>query len=290
MPIDVLYSTVKANETATFNFGEHTVLDFTVGIAYWKFGYGNDNFITNIDLSLVVNKASPSTITAKVVGRLHDDSGNTLDIPNSSVVVCCIAVLDTKNSNVELDSAYDISNNGQSRAIRLPSASPAILATFVSGWRIGYNNDHQVAALAFGTGVTLNGNEATIKATASIHDNSGNQATTAQVDGGLVSATTTSDGILQQALVSSQTSNTVKVDFGKPLSKAVVLLQNYEVTFHKNQDNHVRTVGGGCAKWSVDGSSVNLESPKAFITDDSGNVATDSASNVTLVVLGLPKA
>lgn len=288
MPIAVSYATVKPSQTATFDFNGRTVLDFTVGIAYWKFGYNNDNFVHNLELSLAINKASASVVTAKVVGKLSDDSGHTLDTENCSVVVCCVAVLDTKNSYVALDSASGIPSNGQSPGISLPSASCAIHTTFLAGWKLEYTKEHQVAAVQFSTGISVNGTIANITATASMDDLSGNKAT-AQLDGGLIAAVTLEDGVLQKTLIDQQTSNTVSVDFGKPLSAAVVLLQNFQATFHKNQDNHVRTMGGGCARWTVEGSTVRLESPKAFITDDSGNVADDTKSSVSLVVIGVPQ-
>ncbi|WIG95618.1 hypothetical protein [Myxococcus sp. SDU36] len=289
MPIAVSYATVNPSQTATFDFNGRSVLDFTVGIAYWKFCYDNDNFVHNLELTLATNKASASVVTAKVVGKLNDDSGHNLDTNNSSVVVCCVAVLDSTNSGVALDSAHGIPSNGQSPNITLPSTACAIHPTFLAGWKLEYNKQHQVAAVQFSTGITVNNTIANITATASMHDNSGNQATTAQVDAGLIAASTIEDGVRQTTLNDQRTSSTVSVDLGTPLSDAVVLLQDYQATFHKNQDNHVRTIGGGCAKWTVDGSIVRLESPKAFFTDDSGNVADDTKSSVSLVVIGIPK-
>ncbi|WP_164020070.1 hypothetical protein [Pyxidicoccus trucidator] len=288
MPIVVRNVTTKPNQTATFDFSGHTVLAYTIGIAYWSFSFDNDHHVRTLALSLSPNKPDDAHVTVSVNGTFTDDSGSTLDAAASSVVVCCIAVVDYKDSNVVLASANGIPANGQSAGIALPSSTLSINAAFLSGWKLNHSSDNEVASLDLSAGVVANGTTANIVATASMHDNSGNQAT-AELDAGLLAATTTADGVCAAPLTNQQTTSTISVDLGQQLSAAVVLLQDYQVRFHKNQDNHVRTMGGGCKTWTVEGSTVRLTSPRAFISDDSGNVETNDSSSVSFVVIGIPK-
>ncbi|PTL75566.1 hypothetical protein [Vitiosangium sp. GDMCC 1.1324] len=294
MPIAVRYVTTNPGRTAEFTFSGHKVLNYTVGIAYWEFKFtdGQDHFVRTIELDLVPNKVSEETIAVKVNGTFKDDSNHTLDTTKSLVVVCCIAVVDYANNQVTLASAEGINNGEQSNGITIPSGSIKIDAAFLSGWELTFNNDHQVSSIQLGTGAYENGNTAYIKATASMNDRSNNVATTARIDAGLLAATYSDDGVYTAYLREQQTTDTLSVDLKVPLSDAVVLLQNYQVTFWKNQDNNVKTVGGGCKMWTVEGSTVRLTSPRAFINDDVGNQETDGISNgsgVTLLVVGVPK-
>ena len=292
MPIAVQYFKAKPSQTAEFTFSGHNVFSYTVGIAYWEFKFtdGQDHFVRTIELDLVPNKVSAETITVKVNGKFMDDSKHTLDMTNSSVVLCCIAQLDHDSTNVKLASAEGIANGEQSPGIAVPNSTLKVDAAFLSGWELTFNIDHQVQSIQLGAGVSANGNTAYIKATASMNDLSNNVATTARLDAGLLAATNTDDGVYTAGLFDQQTTNTISVDLKVPLSDAVVLLQDYRVQF-SNNDNNVKTVGGGCQTWTVEGSTVRLTSPRAFITDDVGNHETSdgSSSGVTLWVVGVPK-
>ncbi|WP_342379849.1 hypothetical protein NVS55_09950 [Myxococcus stipitatus] len=292
MPIEVRYTEVKPGETAKFDFNGKSVSDYVVGIAYWKYDYGNDRMVHQLELSVQATKPNDTTISASVTGKLADDSGNVLDTNASKVVVCCVAVIGPKNPAVALENVDNIPDHGESKLIALPNPPCAITNTFLSGWQLSYSKQHQVAAVEFETGSSIHGNEVGITAIASMHDNSGNLPSTAQVNGGLIAATTTGEGLLVQLVpdIQKAVGEVFALRFSQPLSSAVVLLQKYKVTFHKSQDNYVRTIGGGCEKWEVDEYTVRLTEPRAFVTDDSNNVQTNDQSRVSLVIIGIPKA
>ncbi|AGC43204.1 hypothetical protein MYSTI_01872 [Myxococcus stipitatus DSM 14675] len=289
MPIEVRILDAKPDQTVEFKFGG-PVQDSAVGIAYWKFGYNNDNHVRTIELSVSTNKSGDSIVTAMVIAKLHDDSGHHIDPSVSTVKLCCIAVVGPKNPAIALDNANNIANGEQSTRFTLPSSSCAIGTTFLSGWKLSYNDDHQLATMQLGTGISVHGNEAAITAVASMRDNSNNHASTAQVNGGLVAAISTGDGLLQTTGLNLQMDGEYRADFNQPIQDtAAVFIQSYQVTFHKSQDNHVRTIGGGCSSWTAGGSTVWLKAPKAFVTDDSGNVQTNDSSKVTFVIIAIPK-
>lgn len=286
MPIAVRHIHTEPSKTVTFDFSGHKVLSYTVGLAYWRLSFNNDNHVRTLKISLSANQPNDSQVTVKVNGEIRDDSGNTIHVADSSVVACCIAIIDNKDSNVVLASANGISDGTQSAGITVPSGTLSIDAAFLSGFELGYGNDNHVLSVELTTGVSANGNTAYIKADASMSDSSGNKATTAKLDAGLLAANTTADGVYAVAKTDLQApGTTVPVEFKKPISDAVVLLQDYQVRFAK--DHHVRSIGGGCHQWTVEGSTVRLTTPRAFMWDDSGNNES-SGSSVSLLIVGVP--
>jgi hypothetical protein len=287
MPIAVRYAHTTPAKDVTFDFSGHKVLSYTVGLAYWRLSFNNDNHVRSLKISLNSNKPNEAQVTVDVQWAIWDDSGNGIHEADSSVVVCCIAVVDYANGNVVLSSANGISNGTQNGPITLPNMTPAIDAAFLSGFDLGYNSDNHVLSVELATSVSQNGNTAYIKASASMYDSSGNKATTAELDAGLLAAKTSEDGVYAIAKLNLQAPGTiVPVEFKEPLSDAVVLLQSYQVRFAK--DHHVRSIGGGCHQWAVEGNTVRLTHPKAFMWDDSGNNES-SGSSVSLLVVGIPK-
>ncbi|EPX56755.1 hypothetical protein D187_008097 [Cystobacter fuscus DSM 2262] len=287
MPIAVRHVHTQPSKTVTFDFGDHKVLSYTVGLAYWRLSFDNDNHVRTLKISLSPNQPNATQITVKVNGEIRDDSGNTIHVEESSAEVCCIAVVDTKDSNVLLTSVNGISAGTQYGPIALPSSSLSMGAAFISGFELGYGSDNHVLSLELSTGFNANGTSGYIKADASMSDSSGNMATTAKLDAGLLATSLNQDGVYSVAKNNLQASGTtVPVEFKVPLSDAVVLLQDYQVRFAK--DHHVRSIGGGCEKWTVEGNTVRLTAPKAFIKDDSGNTES-SSSSVSLLVVGIPK-
>ncbi|WNG34897.1 hypothetical protein F0U61_15500 [Archangium violaceum] len=289
MPIAVRHMHTQPSKTVTFDFNGHRVLSYTVGLAYWRLSFNNDNHVRTLRMSLTANQPNATQVTVKVNGEIRDDSGNNIHVADSSAEVCCIAIVDNENTDVVLASENGISAGTQSGAITLPSSTLSIDAAFLSGFELSYGNDNHVLSVELTTGVSTNGNTAYIKADASMTDSSGNRATTAKLDAGLLAANINTDGVYAIAKPDLQkaTGGTVSVEFGKELSDAVVLLQDYQVRFG-DRDHHVRSIGGGCELWEVKGTTVQLTDPKAFMWDDSGKTAA-SGSSVSLLVVGVPK-
>ncbi|WNG28263.1 hypothetical protein F0U62_32835 [Cystobacter fuscus] len=290
MPIAVRHAHTQPSKSVTFDFSGKKVLSYTVGLAYWRLSFNNDNHVRTLRMSLTANQPSATQVTVKVNGEIRDDSGNNIHVADSSAEVCCIAIVDSTDGDVVLTSANGISAGTQSGAITLPSSTLSINAAFLSGFELAYgSSDNHVLSVELTTGVSKDGTTDYIKADALMTDSSGNRATTAKLDAGLLAADINTDAVYAVAKPDLQKANggTVPVEFGKELSGAVVLLQDYQVRF-SDRDHHVRSIGGGCEKWEVKGTTVQLTDPKAFIWDDSGKTAS-SGSSVSLLVVGVPK-
>ena len=291
MPVQLRYTTTQPNETVTFDFGANNqVLSYVAGIAYWKFSYGSDDHhVKTAALSLTTNQADSHTVTAKVNATLSDNSGNNISNADSSVVVCCVAVVNSADSNLALGGANSIPNQGASSPIALPGSSLAISSSFLSGFNLSYgSSDHHVHDFTTSAGFTQNGSQGQITAVAEMSDGSGNSASTATINGGLIAATPSETGVYAQAKTNLQTTSSVDVEFSKPISDAVVLLQDLDVQFGDDDDHHVKTFGGGTTGWEVHATSVTLDNARAFMSDDSGNNQVDSASSVSVLVVAIP--
>ena len=289
MPVQLRYTTTQPNETVTFDFGANNqVLSYVAGIAYWKFSFGSDDHhVKTVALGLNTNQADGHTITAKVNGTLSDASGNNISNADSSVVVCCVAVVNSADSNLTLGGASSIPNQGASAPIALPGSSLSISSAFLSGFNLSYGSgDHHVHGITASAGFTQNGSQGQITAQADMSDNSGNSASTETINGGLIAATPSETGVYALSRTNLQTSSPVDVEFSKPISDAVVLLQ--DVDMELPGDHHIKTLGGGTTAWEVRATSVTLANARAFMSDDSGNNQVDSASNVSVVVVAVP--
>jgi hypothetical protein len=290
MPIALRYITTQPNKTVTFDFGSAaSVLSFTVGIAYWSFTFGeDDHHVETLSLGIATNKISPSQIATKVSGTLSDQSGNNIDNADSSVVVCCVAVVTSADGDLTLASANGIPNNGNSPSFALPSANLSIAASFLSGFDLSYGSvDHHVQQVHTTAGFGANGTLGWITALVGMSDSSGNPASTATIGGGLAAADTSEHGLYSRGQTDLQTTDQVAVEFGTNISDAVVLLQDLDVRFD-DEDHHIKTIGGGVASWTLHATSVTLNGARAFMDDDSGHNQSGSGSWVSVVVLALP--
>lgn len=289
MPILVKNQNINTNKTFTFDFGSRSVLTYVVGISYWNYTFGsNDHHLKTISMSLSTNQPSATQVAVTVNAALLDASGNVISNSSSNVRVSCIAVVDGADFNLAVANANGIPSGSASGAIALPSSSLSIGSSFLSGFNLSFgNSDHHIKSLAMTAGFNQNGSSATITSSARMQDDSGNTDSSASINGGLVGASTGETGLLGRAQVNQQTSGSVSVDFGRPISDGVALLQSYSVTFGSN-DHHVKTIGGGSDGWRVDGNKLVLNNAYAFITDDSGNHQKDSDSSVSMIVFAIP--
>ena len=288
MPVALRHIKTETNKTVTFDFGSDQVLSFVTGIGYWSFTFGSDDHhVQTLALSLATNQPDPHRVTARVNATLSDESGNNIKNSDSSVVVCCAALVNSADMNLALAGATAIPNNQSSGSIALPGSNLSIASAFLAGFDLSYGSrDHHVRKLHTAAGFTANGSQGAITSQASMADDSGNNASTATVNGGLVAASPSETGIMAQSETNLQTTDRVEVDFGTALSDAVVMLQDVTLDFSK--DHHVKTLGGGVPSWTLNPTSVTLDSARAFIKDDSGNNQVDSESGVSVVVFAVP--
>lgn len=287
MPIAISSTSSPPNTTVTFNFADK-VLAYVVGVTYWKFSFGkDDHHVKTLTLALSNNQPTPTQITTRITAKLDDDSGHGISSNDSSVHLSCIAVIQGNDGNISLANARGIASGSASAAIALPGNALSIGAAFLSGWSLEQSGDHHVKTFETTAGFAQNGNSGQITSEAQMIDTSGNFAS-GSIDGGLLAASTSEFGVVARALINQQTGSASKVDFGQPLGpNAAVMLQSLRATFG-SKDHHVKTIGGGCSSWSVDGSTVTLSDARAFITDDSGHSQSDSDSSVSLVVFAIP--
>jgi hypothetical protein len=288
MPVLMRYQSVQPNQTVTFDFGSDRVLSYVVGVSYWSFTFGSsDHHVQTVALGVTSNQPDPNIITAKVTGTLSDHSGHNIDNAGSLVRVCCVALVNSTDTNLALAGASNIPNGGSSGSIALPGSSLAISSAFLAGFNLSYGStDHHVHEFSTAAGFTASGTQGAITGQASMSDESGNNASTATINGGLIAATPSETGLFAKSLTNLQTQNTTVVEFGTSISDAVVLLQDLDMEF--DGDHHVKTLGGGTSDWKVSSTSVTLANARAFMLDNSGNNQVDAASSVSLVVVAIP--
>lgn len=288
MPIAVQSQTTQPNKTITFDFAGKQVLSYVVGIAFWKFTYGSkDHHVRTCALNLAANKDESSKVSVKVTGTLSDDSGNNISNTDSSVTVCIIAVVDSPDSQLALGAANAIPNNGASSALPVPSANLAISSATLSGWELGFSGDHHVRRFLTAAGLSVNGTSAQISAQAQMHDDSGNSASTASINGGMIAATPSESGLMTISKTNLQDSGAVTAEFSRDVADAIVLLQSVDMQF--KGDHHVKSLGGGSSGWTVEGKNVKLDNARAFMSDTSGNNEVSASSGVNIVVVAIPK-
>jgi hypothetical protein len=224
---------------------------------------------------------------APVCAECSDLTRNNIKESDSSVVVNIIAVVDSPDSQLALGSSNAINNNGASAAIALPSSSLSIASALLSGWDLSFgSSDHHLRHLLTAAGFSANGAQGQITSQAQMFDDSGNSATTASINGGLIAATPAETGLLSMSESNLQTTDVIDVEFGRPISDAVVFLQSVDMQF--SGDHHVRTLGGGTSSWTRGATGVKLKDARAFMSDDSGHNEVTASSSVNLVVVAIP--
>lgn len=286
MPIAVQSIQSTPNRNVTFSFQEDVVA-YVVGVAYWSFTFGSDDHhVRKVALSLANNKTGPRQITTTVNATLADDSGHGIDDGRSLVRLCCVAITLAQDSAVGLATANGIPSGSASGPISLPGTSLSVSSAFLAGFSLSQDDDHHVRTFKTNAGFQQDGNVGQITSTAEMIDTSGHEAD-GTIDGGLLTTLASEAGLVVRSLVNQQTTGTQSVDMDVELREAAVFVQGLVATFG-NKDHHVKTIGGGCKDWRIDGSSVALDGAQAFIVDDSGHTENDELSSVSLVVVGIP--
>lgn len=293
----VTQSLSENNGSFVFDFSDvgKTVLSYVVGVAYWSFHFSDtDHRITTIKLSgLTAGTVNGARISITPMAKLYGQ-GEDLNKADSTLSLCCIAVLDGADNNVTVAPwPNPIPDDNSSGSIAVTTAPPGVLSAILSGWNLEYGNRHHVKDIRLTAAVaTQSASEVCIKATAVMEDNSNNKASIHTIDAGVIKIGQIEQAVLTGQLVTGLQSDTYeKVPFGQKLNSAAVFLQDFCVSYGGSTDHDVRTVGGGVPNFylSDDRMTVVLESPQAFIRDggDHKNHQSDGRSFVSLLVIGV---
>lgn len=287
MPFEFKSVTTNTNKSVLLEFTQ-PIVSYVAGYAYSTFSIsGADHHVREYSLRLSSNQPQPKQLNITVTGILEDGNGNKIDNSISKVTVCVLAWVGTNPGTLALASATGINNGASSAGFALPSPTLGTLQSVLNGFDLAYSgSDHHVLYETSGVGVQQNGTSASIVGKAAMGDASGNTASTAYVNGGLIAISAGSDlGAEFKGLSSTQTSDSFQVNFSRDLSSALVMVIDSYASF--SADHHIKTVGSGCSGWRVDGNTVTLDNARSFLSDGSGNRQDDAESSVTLLVIGL---
>jgi hypothetical protein len=297
MPWAIQYQTLPFKGSWSYNFEfPGGVSSYIVGIPYFYFTFVGTSFhaVQQLGLSL----GSPSQlasgqdqITVNVNPTLSDASGTTIDLGQSSVMVAVIAWTGDDPSQVMLPSA-PVTNN-QTTPVTVPTGTPALQAV-LSGFELEYASAaHPVEKIDVSISASLQSpGSASLSATVSMNDASGNSAngsgnSTATITGSLLATSLSSPGFVKKQLSQQQSSHPVCVNFSSQLGSAVPLITAFQVQYANDAEHYVKLISAGTESWSVNGSTVVLNSPQALMYDTVNN-QDNTASNVSFVVIGIP--
>jgi hypothetical protein len=286
MPFEYKKVTTQPNTSIVVEFANPLVF-YIPGISYHSFKYPlSDAQVQQISLSLGVNQPSPRQLLISVIGVLQDSSGNGIDSSNSRVDVVVLAYTGTSPGNLLLQGAADIVNGGESVPIPLPSSTFDVLQTVLSGFDLAYGAQQSV--LYFGNGVSAlqSGRNGYVLGQASMGDSSGNHASTARIDGGLIAVNSgIAINVGFQVLAGQQTANQVSATFPNALKDAAVLIINSYARYSSGA-RQVATIGAGTTGWTISGKTVQLANAQAFMSTAGGETQDDTQSSVSLLVVG----
>lgn len=292
--IVILNKSNTPNQTINFDFQDN-VLDYVVGITYWKFSFGNaDHKVEKISLSVATNQPQSRRVSATLTGELRDSDDKTIEASSSIVNLSCIAIVGSPNNNFALANANGIANGSQSGGISLPSSSLKLQSSFLSGFLLdfGGGNDHEIKKIEMAAGLHRDGNVGHITSKAEMNDDSGHTSSSNSIDGGLIAIDSNGTGLLTKTLTNKQESSAITRSFNTPLSGATALIQSCTVTFGSGDDEKVKSVGAGSSEIEVtdNGTVILKNGAKAFIEDESGNTQDDKNSHVTMILVAAPKS
>lgn len=188
-------------------------------------------------------------------------------------------------------------NNGQSQSMTVPDETPVSgLLPILSGFDLEYNDTSwQVESVEVGISVSPQGQGlVSLGSTASMHDAGGHFAdgsggSIATITGSLLATSLSSPGFVKQNLLAQQSGQQVSVNFDSQLDSAVALITGFQMQYSGHTSHYVRSISAGTTSWSINGSTVLLNSPQALMTD-TVNSQDNTASNVSLVVIGIPSS
>jgi len=198
MPLEILTAQIMVNKSHTFTF-QKKIMQHMVGIQeLYLIPTGAAVCITTLSLILHEQLAGEVLgVTALV--DFEDSAGNYYEASDSYVNVVVIAWTDKVTSNLLMTNSEltNIEDNSESPAIVIPtkmpdgSSPPNPLLAALAGFnlRAGTHKYVCLGTMSAGVGTTSNmaSSTATVKGSASMHNDSGHQVATATVNGALLS-------------------------------------------------------------------------------------------------------
>lgn len=285
MPLEIKAATVQPNTQTTFTFSD-TIAQRMVGISGFSLTYGSDDHhVETMSIALSVNQ-SGKQLQITPVASLFDKNGHNMDQSKSTVTIVAMAWVGVNDDNLHLGNASNISNNGESSPIAIPCTNPAILQAALAGFGLSYGStDHHVETVLAAVGTAHSGSSAFISGQAQMYDQSGNTASTATVNGGLLANCDTSLTNLQIQLTSTLQDSTQDLTFDSGASAYFPFLTNFKTQFNKNKDHHLKTITVDLSIQKTAGTVVTVKGG-AYLSDDSGNSQDNGVSHVVGFVVG----
>ncbi|MEL6655464.1 MAG: hypothetical protein AAFY48_10960 [Bacteroidota bacterium] len=240
MGLEIINQAITLDKSLpTFNFGGQ-VSAFVYGLTAFNFSYTEDHHVQTASVALNATLNGNSVdVTPTVVFK--DDSGNTYSPGGSSISVTVIAwVGDGADRNVKfVNWGRSIKNGQASEAIDI-GATPVSTNALLSGFDVSYGNDtdHHVERIFANVGTNPSGNKVKLTASVGMYDNSGNNASTATANAGLLAAIADDPGFDIQIV--HEGGHTVT--FPKPVDEVMAIINGFDVGY-TNTDHHVWGIG-----------------------------------------------
>jgi hypothetical protein len=283
---------INPGQTATFTF-QNQVQQHVLGISLFNLTYGQyDHYIQELKIEILPGQEAVvgNVVTAQIEAKMHDGSGNTIDVTDSGVWLQCIANTGTLDPHTLLTNANlsGIANNA-TKPVSLPGSSGFnFVQSFLSGFWLQYSSaGHQVLGAQAGCGISNDQSNGSVLASANLSNSSGDQANTAQIDAGVAVSTDAEPGFYMKE-VTGQYDCQVTFNSLKSISQAFAVIKSWQVQYPGTKEHWVNTISAGYGYIEPAGNTVTVKRAGAFIRDNSGNNEDDSLSNATFVVIAVP--
>lgn len=291
MPLEFRTLGMKTNTEASFSFSG-AVQKYFVGLSNFFYYYKNsDNHVLDFDLAIDSSKTASNTVHVKLRDVLVDGGNRTIDDDNSAVYVTVVAWTGANQDALVMAPVSGIANGARSPVITLPASNPRLFCAALSGFQLNYpgTKDHHVKIVNAGTSAEVDVLSGYVVGQSNMTDGS-HSATDTTVDGVFL-ATGDQDLGICTMIKRVQSTGLVTVDFssvlgGKKLTSSAVLIQDYNIQFANNQNNHIRGIGSGCMNWLTYDTSVVLSAPQSRMYDDGNRCQDNNLSYVTVLVIG----
>lgn len=284
MPLEIQVDIVKPNTTRTFTFSD-TITQPLVGISGYQLSFGEttDHHLQTVSISLATNQ-SGSVLQVTPNAILRDGSGHNLDPSNSWITIIAMAWVATAEPDLEFACVNNIADSYNSSDIAIPCTNPSTLQAILTGFNLSFGSgDHHFQSYLFSAGSLRNGGNAAISGSAALLDGSGNIASTAAINGGLIANCCASLGLQLQHVESLQ-GTTVACTFTEGVTAFQPFLTSVKAAF-SGSDHHLKTLSAYLKISGQEGLDVTVTGG-AYVADNSGNHQDDSLSSVSGFVIG----
>ena len=294
MPLSFKNETSNPNQTVVFKF-DSPVLQFTVGLARWEFVHSRNpdpvrytgGRIKKMRLSLETSQPSSGEIHCHIVGLIQDDDGYEMVNEDSSVTVCCIALVENSDRNLTLASVNKIPDGGESGSLTLPASSTYISQAFGTGFMYSHDNQKEVKRVHASAGFQSSGTTGQITSQAGLTEQDETKAD-AWINGGHVATSSGQDGLWCESVLNQQTKDPVTVSFDGPIAQALVVIQDFDLKF--STPHFIQRMAAGCSGWSIDGSDVVLDNALGELVGGYGDSYQDDDSTyISVAVFAVPE-